>query len=552
MAHLHFDQSFEGGLVKRLIAPIALMFVISACSSGSRTVPLNYDEWMALYTSQEVSWSECKNENWVAEAERSPLFKTDDVVCADIKVPLEYDPEGSYDDITIRLMKDPASGEKIGTLLSNPGGPGQSGINYVQFVAYPQELRDAYDIVGFDPRGVGLSSPVKCDDDLDLRSYFETHFDPKNEAEYREDKAMTDAYFADCIEKNPTWWAMTTANTVKDIELIRAVLTPNEDLNFIGHSYGTTLAAQYIQNYPDKIGRIILDSPTTSQKRDTEVLVEETKAFVKVRNQIFDRCAKDPDCYGETRKEVEDRLIWARDQVLADKLDGYVTTVVEEDFFKRGTGESAYLIMRALTMISYWPVSDAYGAFKEMMTYLDAGNYGGFEWYGLYLDGYDPETLERDNSFDILQIVNCLDTDERETLSPAELDAQEAALEAADPFTKRFSDIYDYEAPDEAEPGCFWSWEAFKNDEIPDPPAELPEYSNPSGTPVMVIGSKGDTATPYKWSINAAKALQSPLITYEGSGHAVLFGGSDCLEKLAVDYLISGKLPTAATSCPAV
>jgi hypothetical protein len=67
-----------------------------------------------------------------------------------------------------------------------------------------------------------------------------------------------------------------------------------------------------------------------------------------------------------------------------------------------------------------------------------------------------------------------------------------------------------------------------------------------------VIGSKGDTATPYKWSISAAKALKSQLVTYEGSGHAVLFGGSTCLEKLAVDYLIKGTLPTSATSCPAV
>ena len=538
--------------MKRLSAFVVAIFVLSACSSTSDKAFATYDEWLASYTAQELAWAACDSKTLKPEAERNEFFTATDVVCADVTVPLIYDMNSTHEDITVRLLKDPASGTKIGTLLSNPGGPGQSGIGYVQFVAYPQSLRDAYDVVGFDPRGVGLSSPVKCNDDLDLRSYFESHFDVKNEAEYLEDKALNDAYYADCIKNNPTWWAMTTANTVKDIELIRSILTPTEPLNFIGHSYGTTLAAEYIRNYPEQIGRIILDSPTTSQKRDTDRMVEETAAFVKVRNQIFDRCAKDPECFGETRKEVEDRLIWARDQVLADKLDGYVTTVVGADFFKRGTGESAYLIMRALTTISYWPIDDAYNAFKEMFSYLDQGNYGGFEWYGLYLDGYDPETLERDNSFDILMIVNCLDSDERETLPQAELDAQQAALEAADPFTTRFSDIYDYEAPDDSEPGCFWSWEAFNDDQIPDPPASVPAYDNPNGTPVMVIGSKGDTATPYKWSISAAKALKSQLVTYEGSGHAVLFGGSTCLEKLAVDYLIKGTLPTSATSCPAV
>jgi hypothetical protein len=144
-----------------------------------------------------------------------------------------------------------------------------------------------------------------------------------------------------------------------------------------------------------------------------------------------------------------------------------------------------------------------------------------------------------------------LDVDSRDTKTKEERDSDKAKLEAADPFATKFYKLYDFEPADEEEPGCYWSWRAFEDDKIPDPPKKPEPYTNTSGFEFLVIGSRGDTATPFAWSEGVAKDLKSPLVVYEGSGHAQLFGGIKCLDDLAVEYLINGTVPPAGTTCAA-
>ncbi|NDD26317.1 MAG: alpha/beta fold hydrolase, partial [Actinobacteria bacterium] len=133
----------------------------------------------------------------------------------------------------------------MGTIFINPGGPGQSGIEQLQWSNFPEDLIAHYNIVGFDPRGVGNSdlsdgTEIKCSDELDYRSYFEGEGSPANLEEYEASIAAGDKYFTDCIEKNPYWWTMSTKSVVDDLEIMRKVLLKDEPLNFIGSSYGTT------------------------------------------------------------------------------------------------------------------------------------------------------------------------------------------------------------------------------------------------------------------------------------------------------------------------
>ena len=539
----------QWGTVKKLLVLVSIAAIfLSGCASTSNA------NWMDKYINQKVTWGDCKQKLFTEADYLDAGFKTDDVVCAEIIVPISYEQDLNSQDLTLTLMKDPASGsasEKVGTMFSNPGGPGQSGIDYIQTVAFPQEVRDAFDVIGFDPRGVGASSPVRCDDDLDLRSYFEYHFDYENQAQADEDRLAMDEYYQVCIDNNPTWWAMTTANVVQDLELMRKIITPKEDLNFVGHSYGTTIAAVYISTFPKQAGRMVLDSPVASSTDEIEDQVKQTKAFAKARTKLFDRCASDPKCPGETRAEVEQILLDLRDAALSGNASGYVATLKPAEFFKRGNGLSPYLILHGLDLLGYYPTDEVYSVFRTAMKQANNLDMSYFEFWGLMMDGYDGNTLERDNSYDILTLVNCLDVDGRDTKTKAERDSDKAKLEAADPFATKFYKLYDFEPSDEAEPGCYWSWRAYEDDKIPDPPKKPAPYTNTSGSEFLVIGSRGDTATPFEWSEGVAADLKSPLVVYEGSGHAQLFGGVKCLDDLAVDYLINGTVPPAGTTCAA-
>jgi hypothetical protein len=146
--------------------------------------------------------------------------------------------------------------------------------------------------------------------------------------------------------------------------------------------------------------------------------------------------------------------------------------------------------------------------------------------------------------------VNCLDIDERDLRSEAEIDAEEAAYKEADPFATRFSDMYDFDPAPTQEPGCFWSWQANSDEAIPDPPATQEAFKNESGSAVVTIGSKGDNVTPFIWSQATAESLKSDLISYEGTGHAVLWGITTCIDDPITQYLLTGVNP-GNLSCPA-
>lgn len=539
-------QLRDGGIMKKFgSVVVVLLLTLTACGSPS------YADWLDEYRQQEIAWGTCDEELFEDPEYLDTNFKTTDVKCATVKVPISYDESLNSEDITIQLMLDPAKeDQRQGALFSNPGGPGQSGISYIQSVAYPKSVRDAFDIIGFDPRGVGASTPVKCDDDLDLRSYFEYYFDHKNQSQVDEDRKASDEYYEDCMENNPHWWGMTTDNTVRDIDIMRHVISGDDPLNFIGHSYGTTLAARYIALFPEHVGRMILDSPVTANTESIQEEIESAKSLAEARNRLFDKCAQDPKCPGSSRAQIENNLINARDLMLEGKMQGYIATQVENGFFERGNGTSPYLIIRAIVYLTYFPLDDAYPTFK--MIYRDLvlkNDPWGFESAGLIMDGYDMTDLSRDNSYDILNLVNCLDRDERDTRTQSEIEKEDKQISKIDKFENRFLDVYDFEPTPEPKPGCFWTWRAYEDENIPDPPASEPALENTSGNRVFIVGSKGDNVTPYTWSKQVAASLKSDLITYEGTGHAVLFGDIKCLDDLAETYLLTGKLPDGPVSC---
>ena len=249
---------------------VAAVVTVGGCApqlGDSSAVEVAGSEGIESYLSQEVSWSECPAD-WFVDGGVASTATADALVdCTTIVVPGSYDDQVSTPDFRIAMMRVRIDESIDKAIFINPGGPGGSGIEQVQNSDFPSDILAEYAFIGFDPRGVGHSTfvdgtTIKCSDELDYLSYF-GEASPANEAEVDAGVAENNAYYEDCVANNPYWWTLSTAGVVDDLEVMRALVTPGEPLNFIGSSYGTTIAGRFVSEYPDSVGKIVFDSPTT-------------------------------------------------------------------------------------------------------------------------------------------------------------------------------------------------------------------------------------------------------------------------------------------------
>ncbi len=200
---------------------------------------------LADYYAQELAWERCG------------IYE-----CAELTVPVDYgDPTGET--IQVAVNRVPATDQqgKVGTMVVNPGGPGAPGTDYAERSGsvFRAPLTDVFDIVGFDPRGTGDSSPVDClsDDDLDAFLAYDPAPDDPGEAE--EFEALVGDFFAGCVDNTgPLIGHVTTVETARDMDVLRSALR-EETLTYFGASYGTKLGATYAELFPDRVGRFVLD-----------------------------------------------------------------------------------------------------------------------------------------------------------------------------------------------------------------------------------------------------------------------------------------------------
>ena len=513
--------------------------LLAGCSQVSQTGDLSE------FTSQDVAWVTCPSDYFIEADYRAEDFQKDEVICAEVDVPVSYD-DPSLGKKTVALMG--IGNRQNPFVFYNPGGPGGSGIEAIQSIDFPDVLDDEYFVVGFDPRGVGFSSPVRCDDEADFESYFDGDFYIDSDAEAKEAEAGNVAFVEECADENPFWWSVNTLNTVKDIELMRDLLT-GAPLNFIGSSYGTTLAMEYLRAYPENVGKVMLDSPVLIGLDSDEDALQQGKGINDALERLFAECAADAKCPGDTVMEVAE-LIKAK-MVEADegKVLGYwglEKTKSNPD----ATIASATLIFDGVFQMTYFEVDDVYEEFRRGMVDLIQNNDSWiFEFYGLLYNGYDPETRERSNSSEILEIVNCMDIDSREFDTEEEIREFEEEYKSVAPLVYfMYVPVNGYLWIPERQ-GCEWTWLAFDDDNIPDPPAKANGPVNESGKQLLVITSKGDNVTPYVGAIEVAEKLKSPLVVFDGTGHAIAFNGNACISDKISAFFATGELPAAEVTC---
>ena len=534
------------------VALILLSVSLSACSPAETSKSLDQ------YLNQEVSWAECSEDLLVEVDQQSSLFKSLTPDCSTVLVPANYETSsGENKEFGIALMRisKAAESDYQGTLFINPGGPGGSGIEQLQWSNFPDGLVKHFDIVGFDPRGVGASqftdgSEIKCSDELDYRTYFEGEASPANFEEYQAKIPLSDEYYNDCVDRNPLWWTLSTSNVVDDLDVMRQVITGDEPLNFIGTSYGTTIAGLYVSKYPDNVGKIVLDSPTTVDEDPIKSAVENYKAMETKLNSYLDYYAEQE---GKTSAEAWQDLLYVKQMADDDELIGYAG-LVPSDKEPSLMVSSESLLSRGILALNYFPEQDAKEEFaKAIKEALEYRSNWAFEFYALRMDGYDPESLKgsslsakklkRTNSFEIMTIVNSMD------YSPEELSIEDQKrmakqMKAVAPKLYALNlDSSGYQYYGESL-GVDWVSIANEDDSIPDPPTTPLIRENESGKKLLIVGSIYEAVTPYQFSKDTAKLLKSPLISVESSTHGPAAGYDiPCLNDVLIDFFVNDIVP---------
>lgn len=478
----------------------------SASQGAKQTAPAPALE---SFYSQDVSWSACEGS----------------YECATVKAPLDYAaPE--KDTVSLALIRVKATGKRLGSLLMNPGGPGGSGVSFVSqggTQSWGSRVRASYDLIGFDPRGVGRSTAVKCftaEQTDQARETARLPLTPSDiEAGIKESKTLADA----CLANSPTGLLqhVDTVSSARDMDLLRAVLQ-DDKLNYLGFSYGTKLGATYAELFPAKVGRMVLDGALDPALESDAVGTGQAVAFERALDLYLQTCLTDSSCpftgdVAEARKQLTDFVASAEEQPLSTDSERSVP------------GSE---IVAAILLPLYEP------AFAPQLTQALVD--GVEHQDGTALLGLADLSAERapdgsysSNTQEAFVAINCLDyTHGAGTV--ADVQARAKALSAKAPFFGPYMGFDD---------NCS-QWPA----KTVDPPHTLKVADTVA--PIVVIGTTGDPATPYQWAGQLVKQLPgSALVTYKGEGHTAYGRSNECIQSAVDDYLVDGSVPASDPQC---
>ena len=492
------------------VATVLVLATVTGCDGGDKNTSqaASVPTGLGQFYGQKPSWKGCGN----------------GFECATVQVPLDYT-KPSGEKVGISLIRLPAEdkSERIGSLLTNPGGPGGSGVDFVRQAArtFGSDLRRRFDIVGFDPRGVASSDPVRCNTGPQLDEFFATDASPDDPNETNKLGSESSAFAQRCKAKADSELPhVGTVDAARDMDVLRAALG-DQKLTYYGASYGTYLGAFYAEQFPKNVRALVLDGAVDPKLSSTDLLIEQAKGFETALRAFADDCVKTGSCpFGNTPDavigQVSSFLTSTDEKPLSNTRDSRKVT---ESLAVMG-------IARALYVKEYWPV------LRQALT--QATQKGD----GTLLLALADEMVERkangtySNQTDANMAVNCVDKP-----NPSNLAAYGKAAEQAKKVAPRF--------------GPFVVWGGLPCVYWPSQTEQAPKPITAQGAaPIVVIGTIRDPATPYKWAQSLADQLSSGvLLTFDGDGHTAYLQGNSCITKATDDYLISTDPPKNGTTC---
>jgi pimeloyl-ACP methyl ester carboxylesterase len=447
--------------------------------------------------------------------------------CATLPVPQDWSAAGAgeaAETFEISLVRVRASDQenRIGSLVVNPGGPGASGVDAAVYLSIPPlvgglpgEVTSRFDIVGFDPRGVSRSSPVECYTDADLDESFGAEPDPVSQAEFDEAVADSQRRTEACGTKyGEALRHYSTRQTAHDLDAVRAAVG-DEQLTYLGYSYGTLLGAVYAHLYPANVRALVLDGAVDPQPERSAGSGGQAAGFERAFDNFAAWCDSSPlECPlgPDTRGTVTGAIEQAR-----------VAPVPGPDGREATAGWVLWAVISTLYVRDLWPqlgsAIDNLGQGDASGVFTLADIYTGRDADGVYPNLFDANTA-----------INCADDDSEQT--PEQIrDVQqqwrdEYPLFGA-PLAVGMLDCAQW--PGESDP--------------------YPSGAAEGAPPILVVGTTGDPATPYESTQRLADLLGTGVVlTWEGEGHTV-YPQQDCITEAVNAYLVELAAPEDGTVC---
>ncbi|HYN30585.1 MAG TPA: alpha/beta hydrolase [Dermatophilaceae bacterium] len=510
-----------------LLAALATAAALGSCSvvGGARErvgsgpaptvtpqAPPPGSEGLERFYTQALAWSEC-----------------DGGRCASLTVPLSYDdPDGAT--IGVDVLKVPASkrSARVGSLVVNPGGPGGSGVDYARAadVIVGAPVRQRYDVVGFDPRGVGRSEPIDCLTDSELDAFLgaeQTPDDPAEQAAF----AANATRFAEACGDNagPLLGHVSTVDAARDMDVLRSALG-EEQLDYLGKSYGTYLGAVYAGLFPTLVGRFVLDGALAPDLTSRELNLGQAEGFERATRAWAASCVEEGDCpLGDSVDSVMegmraflgeldlDPIQQTGDPSVPELTEAWASTGIAAAMYDEGSWPILSDALRDAT------AGDGTALMQLAYQYADRRPGGGYT----------------SNLMEVIYAVNCLDRPESSSVAEHAKEARESTATAPT-----------------WGPLLMWStlpcgsWPVTDAGSRQRPPPITAEGSGP----IVVVGTTRDPATPYEWAVRLRDQLaNASLLTYEGDGHTAYTRSNACVDDAIDAYYVKGTVPKDGLRC---
>ncbi len=467
------------------------------------------DPALARYYSQQLDWQSCLG----------------DLQCAWLTVPLDYaQPDGTT--IGLRISRVRATGDaasRIGSLVVNPGGPGASGLDFASYVAgQSAAVARQFDVVGFDTRGVGRSVPITCMTGAQTTRWLQADPTPDTAAEQRQYMALAARIPAGCLSMSPDIARhVGSENTVRDLDILRQALG-DERLNWLGYSYGTYLGTHYAEEFPDRVGRFVLDGALDPSLDGMQTSQGQSTGFQTAITRFAADCAPRAGCPWRGSTE---RVLRGINQLLA-RLDAHPMPA------GRGRPLVQAEALSAIFYSMYSPV--VWPSLRVALRYAANGNGRGLQTLSDYANERVAPNRYGSNMASAFPAIACWDS----TAAPGRAGLADAA--------RRWSRGV---AVPEMAVAMSWgnapctSW--YGHSPLTPAPA-----SSTTTAPILVVGTTYDPATPYRWAQALSRQLTTAtLLTYRGDGHTAYGGNSRCIDAAVDAYLLTGAPPAAGTVC---
>lgn len=528
----------------RLSAVLAIVCVLCGCAeaAGSRlpdsdwgpvpnSGPVPYPPsatgpvpaGLERFYSQRVSWGGCRpfaTTDRDREAFENPIFQ-----CARVDVPLDYaNPQGRT--ARLGLIRRPADSqpERLGSLLVNPGGPGASGMSAVASLAKAvsgTDLGRRFDLVGFDPRGVGASEPkIVCrntqEEDAE-RLDLDVDTSPAGVAQTEDENRAYAALCAQRVGKDMLANAG-TRDVARDLDVLRSALGDLK-LTFLGYSYGTRIGTSYAEQFPGNVRAMVLDGALDPNGNLVQSLANQGAGFQQSFDAFVGWCAAQSQCWlGSTPK-------YLANQAFQHLLQPLRTAALPVGDRKLSYPDATIGTLQALYTDQLWP------RLNQGLTELASGN--GSTLLTLADIYYRRDAHGYSGSQDAFTAVRCVD--DPPVTDPVLVREADRRYREAAPF------LDDGQPPSAARDVCaFW----------PVPPTGGANDVEVEGLPpVLVVSTTGDPATPYEAGVELARRLHGRLLTYQGNRHTATLQGVKCVDDGVTSYLVRLALPKRSTLC---